>query len=176
MGSADVCFFPPLHYLSQNFCTCLPFLSACSFGCCPCAILFSLICLLLLFIPWRWLLLSLPSSAQPIVTLVPVFPSLSVFVFFLKRCFTFPFLLLTWLVLHVSNFECPTVIHFSPLVYLLTERDGGRAVGTDWWMAGGRGWEDLGVWLTLLSLRIILTELAASKQWKGSSVNSFATL
>lgn len=89
-------------------------------------------------------------------------------------CVTLPFPPWTWLCLFVSGLS--VLLWFLPplfappllvLLFIYIERDGGRAVRVDWWMTRGHGWGDLGVWWTLLSVGILLKELACSLLWKG---------
>lgn len=140
-----------------------------SFGCHPCASQFpsSLPIYLLLLIPSRWLPLSL-SPVSPVITSAHCeFASCNPPPFFFS---SFSSLNLTWPV--CLRFECPTLISSpsppcslllpSSFLFIYIEMDGGRAVRMDWWMARGHGWEDLGVWWTLLSVRILLKELARS--------------
>lgn len=122
-----------------------------------------------LLIPSRWLCLFPPCLSPhhlgPLwVYFLPLSPPP------LTRHSSFSSVNLTWPV--CLRFECPTLISlpFPPsalcsspaLLFIYIENDGGRAVRLDWWMARGHGWGDLGVWWTLLSVRILLKELAGS--------------
>lgn len=145
-----------------------------SFGCRPCASQFP--SSPPIYLPSSFLpddspslsLLSLPSPPRPIVSLLPASLPL------LPWCITLPFssVNLTWpvclrfeSVLLWFPFPSPQCSFAPPLLFLLfiyIENDGGRAVRLDWRMARGHGWGDLGVWWTLLSVRILLKELAGS--------------
>lgn len=123
-----------------------------------------------LLIPSRWLSLSPPCLSPhhlgPLwVYFLPLSPSSPDAPLFLFLCeLDLACLSQVW----VSHFDfpspSPSALCSSPafsVVYFI-ESDGGRAVRLDWWMARGHGWGDLGVWWTLLSVRILLKELAGS--------------
>lgn len=130
-------------------------------------------------VPLSSILSLLPHSLQ--MTIYPISPFITSALCEFASCLYVFLLFSPWIqiVLYVSGlnvlFWFPFSLLFAlPLPFLLfiyTEREWrkGMAVRMDWWMAVGHGWGDLGVWLTLLSLRIILTELAGSLLWKGPS-------